>query len=499
MTQTATFSLLETTIEDIIAAYQSGELTARELVEMYLRRIEELDRAGPNINCVITVNPEALAEADRLDAIMTGSGPMGPLHGIPVLMKDQMDVKGTPTTLGSVIFKDYYPDRDSFVAEKLKQAGAILLAKVTLGELGGGDTHGTLFGSTRNPYDLERTVGGSSGGTGAGVNANFAAIGVGQEGFSSIRRPAAWNSCVGMRPTPGLVSRAGVYGGWPSRTGSLGPITRTVKDLATLLDVMVGYDPEDPMTAHGYGKAPVTYTASLDPEGLKGARIGIIRESMGNLAEPDTEDYAKVTALFDKAVEELKGAGATVIDPITIPSLNELLAKRAGESNNSFEVWMNRSANPPFASASEMRQARGYAEYATRRNGGPVRERGEGGYYEYLKARDELETIVLKVMADNKLDAIVHKSVEHQPTLIKDGINPPYTSSKGSAHLNTFLIYAASITVPAGFTEDGLPNGITFFGRPYSEPTLIKLAYAYEQATHHRVPPTTTPALPGEP
>jgi Asp-tRNA(Asn)/Glu-tRNA(Gln) amidotransferase A subunit family amidase len=369
--------------------------------------------------------------------------------------------------------------------------------------MGGGDTHGTLFGSTRNAYDLERTVGGSSGGSGVGVSCNFGAIAVGQESFSSIRRPAAWNSVVGMRPTPGLVSRGGVYAGWPSRTGSLGPLTRTVQDLATLLDVMVGYDPEDPMTAHGVGHVPATYTASLDPNGLKGVRLGILRTSMGNSAEPDSEDFAKVTALFDRAIEDLGRAGATLVDPIVIPNLNELLAKRAGEGNDgSFEVWMNRSKNPPFKSAAEMREAPGYPQYSARRGGGPVRAGGDGTSsnpaWEYAKARDELMTNILRVMADNQLDAIVHKSVEHQPTLIEQGVNPPYISSKGAAHLNTFLIYAASISVPAGFTTDGLPNGITFFGRPYSEPSLIKYAYAYEQATHNRVPPKTTPALAGE-
>ncbi|MPZ49157.1 MAG: amidase [Dehalococcoidia bacterium] len=500
MTQTKTFSLLETTIEDILAAYSARELSARELVQSYLNRIQAFDRDGPKINSVINLNDKALAEADRLDAALKASGPVGPLHGIPVLLKDQMDAEGMPTTLGSVLFKDYYPDQDAFVTAKLKQAGAIILAKVTLGELGGGDTHGTLFGSTRNPYDLERTVGGSSGGSATGVSANFGAVAVGQEAFSSIRRPSAWNSVVGMRPTPGLVSRSGVYAGWPSRTASLGPITRTVRDLATLLDSMAGYDPEDPMTAYGVGQAPPTYLAFLDAAGLRGARIGILRQSMGNAAEPDSEDFAKVTAVFDSAVGELRSAGATVIDPVEIPRLNELLAKRAGEGNDgSFEVYMSRSANPPFKSQQEMTQSPGYVSLRARRAPSPIRVGAQEAHYEYLKAREELMTNVLKVMADNQLDAIVHKSVEHQPTLIKDGVNPPFVSSKGAAHLNTFLIYAASISVPAGFTSDGLPAGITFFGRPYSEPTMLRLAYAYEQATAHRIPPNTTPKLAGEP
>src|SRR5262245_52758128 len=233
------FDVIETTIADIHAAYRSGQLTCRQLAQAYLDRIQAYDKNGPAINAIITINPDALKEAERLDTALKNTGMVGPLHGIPIIIKDQADAKGMPTTLGSVLFKDYYPDRDAFVVEKLQKAGAIILAKATLGELGGGDTHGSLFGSTRNPYDPERTAGGSSGGSGASVAANFCAVGVGQEGFASIRRPSTWNSIVGMRPTAGLVSRGGVYAGWPSIAGSLGPMSRTVTDLAKLLDVIV--------------------------------------------------------------------------------------------------------------------------------------------------------------------------------------------------------------------------------------------------------------------
>src|ERR687892_521015 len=265
----SSFSVLETTIEDVHHAYRSGQLTARKVVQMYLERIEAYDKAGPAINAIITINPKALEEADRLDAALKSSGFVGPLHGIPVVVKDQADAQGMPTTLGSLLFKDYYPDRDAFVVEKLKKAGAIILAKTTLGELGGGDTHGSLFGSTRNPYALDRTVGGSSGGSAASVSANYATVGVGQEGLASIRRPSTWNCIVGMRPTAGLVSRGGVYAGWPEIAGSLGPMARTVRDLAILLDVMVGYDPADPLTARGVGHVPESYTTSLGKNGLK--------------------------------------------------------------------------------------------------------------------------------------------------------------------------------------------------------------------------------------
>jgi amidase len=341
------FDILETSIEAIHAAYQSGELNCRQLVQMYLDRIEAYDKKGPALNAIITLNPKALDEADRLDAAFRKSGLTGPLHGIPVVVKDQADAAGMPTTLGSLVFKDYYPDRDCFVVENLKKAGAIILGKTTLGELGGGDTHGSLFGSTRNPYDLARTVGGSSGGSAACVSANFSTVAVAQEGLASIRRPSTWNSIAGMRPTAGLVSRSGVYAGWPSVNGSLGPMARSVTDLAKLLDAMAGYDPDDPVTARGVGHLPETFTKFLDKDALKGARLGILRESMGLGAEPGSEDFKLIDEVFERAVGELKRAGAVVVDPVVIPNLKELLAKRAGsltDEEESFHRYFSRSA-----------------------------------------------------------------------------------------------------------------------------------------------------------
>ena len=502
MSQAQTFHLQETTIDAVHNAYKAGQLSAHQLVELYLKRIDAYDKKGPAINSVITINPKALEEADRLDAAFKRSGLTGPLHGIPVIVKDQFDVKGMPTTLGSILFEGYYPDRDSFVAEKLRKAGAIILGKTTLGELGGGDTHGSLFGSTRNPYGLDRTVGGSSGGSGAGLAANFATIAVGEEGFASIRRPSTWNSVVGMRPTAGLVSRGGMFDGWPEVNGSLGPMARTVTDLAKLLDVMVGYDPEDPLTARGVGHVPDTYTKFLERNGLKGARVGILREPMGQASEPQSADFAKITAVFDKAVAELKAAGATVVDPITIPKLNQLLATRTirpNEMQEAFKVFVGRSAKAPFKSFDELLRAQGFAKVFPYAQDRLRRTSDDTRYYHFLRAQEELMTNVLKVMADNKLDAIVYKSVEHQPTLIKDGVNPPFLNTKGVPHLNTFLVFVPAIAVPAGFTVDNLPAGITFMGRPYEEGTILKLAYAYEQATHHRKPPQSAPVLPGEP
>jgi Asp-tRNA(Asn)/Glu-tRNA(Gln) amidotransferase A subunit family amidase len=495
---TASFSVLEATIDDIHNAYKSGQLTARQLVQNYLDRIQAYDKAGPAINAIITLNSKALEEAERLDAALKATGFVGPLHGIPVILKDQADAKGMPTTLGSVLFQNYYPDRDAFVVEKLQKAGAIILAKATLGELGGGDTHGSLFGSTRNPYALDRTAGGSSGGSAASVAANFCTVAVGQEGFASIRRPSTWNSIAGMRPTAGLVSRSGVYAGWPEIAGSLGPMARTVRDLATLLNVMVGYDPEDPLTSKGVGHVPDSYTKFLDKNGLKGARIGILRESMGYDSEPESEDFKKTTEVFDQAVAELKSAGAEIVDPVVIPKLKELVAKRAGSprgGEEAFKVYFGRSANPPFKSREEAIRSPDFAKVVRRSQDRFTRSSDEARHYEYLKAQDELLLNLLKVMADNHLDAIVHKAVEHQPTLIRDGVNPPYVDQKGAPHLNTFLVFVPTVVVPAGFTRDNLPTGITFLGRPYEDGNMIKFAYAYEQATHHRRPPASTTPL----
>ena len=492
------FNVLETTIDEIHAAYKSGRLTCRQLVQTYLDRIDSYDKKGPAINAIITLNSEALKEADRLDAAFKASGFTGPLHGIPVVVKDQADAAGMPTTLGSVLFKNYRPERDCFVVENLKKAGAIILGKTTLGELGGGDTHSSLFGSTRNPYDLERTVGGSSGGSAACVAANFSTVAVGQEGLASIRRPSTWNSIAGMRPTAGLVSRGGVYAGWPSINGSLGPMARTVTDLAKLLDVMVGYDPEDPITARGVGHAPESYTRFLDLNGLKGARLGILRESMGLGSEPDSDDFKKIDEVFNKAIGDLKAAGAVLVDPIVIPDLKALLAKRAGsftDEEESFKRYFSRSPNPPFKSRAEAAASPDFAKVVRRSQERWKRAPDINAHYEYLKARDELMTNMLKVMADHKLDAIVHKTVEHQPTLIKDGLNPPFVDQKGAPHLNTYLVFVPSIVVPAGFTRDNLPAGITFLGRPYDDAAMIKLAYAYEQATRHRKPPPATTPL----
>ena len=498
--ETGDFQLQETTITNIQAAFAAGELSAHELVALYLDRIEAYDRNGPKINSIITINPRALEEAEQLDKAFDETGVTGPLHGIPVIIKDQMDARGMPTTLGSVVLKDYFPDRDSFVIEKLKKAGAIILAKATLGELGRGDTHGSLFGSTRNPYDLARTVGGSSGGSAASVSSNFGAVAIGQEGFASIRRPAAWNGIVGMRPTAGLVSRGGVYDGWPGLNGSLGPLTRSVRDLATVLDVIVGYDSEDPITSFGVGHVPDSFTDFLDRDGLQGVRIGVMTQSMGFRSELDSTDFRLVSEVFDRAIADLGEAGATVIELPELPGLTDLLAKRAtdGRADEAWDLYFGRSESPPYESRDGMMQSPDFAKVHRSLYAG-VAPSGPEPYGEYLRAREELMFKLMKMMADCQVEAIVHKTVEHQPTLISEGLGPPYYDMRGTTHINTFLVHVPSISVPAGFTSDGLPVGTTLLGRPFSDGIMIKMAYAYEQATRHRRPPSVTPLLPGEP
>src|SRR6058998_970414 len=499
----AKFQVVEATIDDIHAAMRAGKLTAHELVQAYFERIIAFDKKGPALNCIISLNPRALEEADRLDGSYKRLGMVGPLHGIPVLVKDEIDTAGMPTTLGTLVFKDYRPVRDAFPIEQIKKSGAIILGKTTLSEYAAGDTYVSMFGASRNPYDLERTVGGSSGGSGCALAANFSTVAIGEETLASIRRPGGWNGVVALRPTPGLVSRSGMWDGYPSPTAQMGPMARTIKDLTLLLDAMAGYDPEDPVTAIGIGQTPASYSRALDRNALKGARIGVLRESIGLNSEPGSEDFRKVDAVFHKNIDELKAAGANVVDPIVIPNLKPLMAKRATHptmADESLRLYLARNPTSPFKTREDIARSPELSKSIPPSKADqwrtPLAKTDMAAWGAYLDARQELTIAIAKVLADNRLDAIVHKTVEHQPTYIKDGINPPYVNNKGIPALNTFLVFAATMTVPSGFTSDNLPAGITFLGPAYSEPTLLKLAYAYEQATHHRMPPKTAPALP---
>jgi Asp-tRNA(Asn)/Glu-tRNA(Gln) amidotransferase A subunit family amidase len=298
-----------------------------------------------------------------------------------------------------------------------------------------------------------------------------------------------------MRPTMGLVSRSGVFGGWPTTNGSLGPMARTVTDLAKLLDGMVGYDPDDPVTGRGLGHIADSYSGALDRGALKGARLGILRESIGFAAEPDTEDFRKVSEVFDRAVADLRQAGAEIVDPLVIPDVKALIAKRARsveDDDAMFELFF-KGGKAPFATRAAAMASPLFKNVAHSAHKRWTNTNSPEQQLAYLRARDRLMTNMLKVMADHRLDAIVHKAVEHQPTLIKDGVNPPFVDQKGAPHINTFLMYVPSVVVPAGFTRDNLPAGITFLGRPYSDAKMVQLAYAYEQASRHRRAPASTP------
>src|SRR5437867_1508752 len=392
----AKFQVLEATIDDIHAAMGSGKLTARQLVQAYFERIVAFDKQGPALNCIINLNPQALEEADKLDAAFKRSGKVGPLHGIPVLVKDEIDTAGMPTTLGTVVFKDYRPARDAFAVDRLRKAGAIILGKTTLSEYAAGDTYGSMFGVSRNPYDLERTVGGSSGGSGCAITANFSSVAIGEETLASIRRPGAWNDVVSLRPTPGLVSRSGMWDGYPSPTAQMGPMARTVREVAQMLDAMVGYDPEDPVTALGIGQSPASYVRSLDRSGLKGARIGVLRESIGLNSEPDSEDFKKVDAVFQKSLGELRAAGATVIDPIVIPNLKALLAKRATNSTIADEAlrsYLARNPNSPFKTREDIARSpelsKSFPASKATQWTNPLQKTDLARWGEYLQARED--------------------------------------------------------------------------------------------------------------
>ena len=508
--RTSHFDVMEATITEIHAAMLGGRLTAHELVKEYLDRIAAFDKKGPDINCVVTLNPNALGDADKLDSELKATHKLsGSLHGIPVLIKDEIDAAGMPTTLGSVVFKDYRPTRDASTVAALRREGAIILGKASLSEFLGGDTYGSglaergePFGVTRNPYDTRRTVGGSSGGSAACLAANFATLSIGEETVASLRRPGAWNDVVALRPTAGLISRAGMYDGWPDEVAEIGPLARTVADLARLMDVLVGYDPEDPQTALGVGHKPDSYVAGLIPSALKGVRIGVLRTDLSLSSDPTSEDYRQIVAGFDVSIRELKTAGAVVVDPIVIPNLMELLGKRAtlpSMAEAGLEAWLARNPNSPFHTRNDIVKSpdlnrafppRNYELFAL-----PQQPDDTKKYGEYLIARRQLLINILKVMADNRLDAIVYRTIEHSPPLTSEGTRPPYPYSKGVPTLNTFLVYVPAITVPSGFTRDNLPTGITFMGRPFDDAKIIQFAFTYEQATHHRIPPAFTPPL----
>ena len=490
--------LEEANIADIQAAMESG-LTCRQLTSVYLKRIEAYDKKGPAINSIILVNPKALDLAEELDVKFKKTGLTGSLHCIPIILKDNFDTKDMPTTGGSMTLQGLIAPNDAFITQKLEAAGAIILAKANLHEFAvWGETVSSLGGQTRNPYDLSRTPGGSSGGTGAAIAANFGAVGMGSDTINSIRSPASAASLVGLRPTMGLVSRDGVIP-YSLTQDMAGPITRTVADAARVLNVIAGYDPADPITAWSVGYVPKSYTSSLKPNSLKGARIGVLKNFFGNGPE-----HTAVNTVVNVAIEEMKKQGAVIV-PVTISDLDS--SKLV--SNVSVHLYeLKRELKAYLASRGPSMPVNTLEEIIASGKTHPSLEKPlkqaqalsveDPEYKARLLARLELQQTIVKTMADQKLDALVYP---HQQRLV---VPIGETQVERNGVLGSITGFPA-ITIPAGFSPRsesapiGVPVGIEFLGRPWSEPTLLKLAYSLEQATKYRRPPVSTPPLSSTP
>jgi amidase len=495
------FHLVEATIDSIHEAMRSGEITARQLTQWYLDRIAAYDQQGPALNSVQTVNPRALDEADRLDAQFRASGPTGPLHGIPVAVKDQVETEDMPTTYGNALFRGFVSERDATVVKNLKAAGAIIVAKTTMGEFAQGWA-GTAFGACRNAYDPTRDPSGSSSGSGVAVAANFAVVSVGEDTLGSVRGPAARGSLVGLRPTLPLVSRFGMMPATPTRD-TLGPMARTVRDAALLLDVLAGYDPNDPVTAANVGHVPETYISALQADALRGKRLGVIREPMANDTKPDADDYKRVRTVIDSALHELAGTGMEIVDPIVIPGLLDLLERTGGgfETEPAMNGYLAAFPDAPVKTLQELLISPDVLPSRKVRLMESVgRTTDDPGFLQHLHVREELRQATYKAMADHGLDALVYATLDHEPAIIPDDFMTARSlSNLGNNRRLSPMIGFPALSVPAGFTSIGLPVGIEFLGRPFSEGLLFSIVFGFEQATRHRRPPETTPPLPGEP
>jgi Asp-tRNA(Asn)/Glu-tRNA(Gln) amidotransferase A subunit family amidase len=525
------FEVMEATIADVHGALSSGRLTCHELVQAYLDRIAAYDKQGPSLNAIQTLNPRALAEADSLDAALKASrGKVtAPLFCVPVLLKDQVETRDMPTSYGSALFKTFTPKRDATVVEKLHKAGAIILAKTTMGEFASRYLS-SAAGVLHNAYDPTRHPSGSSGGSGASVAANMGLVGIGEDTYGSVRGPAAVSSLVGLRPTVPLVSRFGMLPANPTQD-TMGPMTRTVTDAAKLLDVMAGYDPKDPITAYDVGQVPATYTSALKANALKGVRIGVLRINRDSIAAAaaaaarndtsaasktdsarsrrdsiarrdsvDKLEMAKVTPLFERAIADLRAQGAVVVDSLRVPTVPGRRVSNDFETEEATDKYLAQHPNAPYKTLKDIllagevtpSRARSLMAYINRTP-------NDADYGAVMRNRDALRVAVLKLMADNKLDALVYATYDAPPAIVPGDVltNARSVDNYGrgdNRSLSPDLAWPA-ITVPMGFTAEGLPAGLELLGRPFTEAQLLGYAYAYEQATRHRRPPTTTPPL----
>jgi Asp-tRNA(Asn)/Glu-tRNA(Gln) amidotransferase A subunit family amidase len=484
----ASFDPFDKSVRDLQRAMTAGHVSSAQLVRFYLDRIVAYDQMGPSVNAVLYVNPNAAAEAQALDVERARRGPRGPLHGIPVLLKDNFDTKDMPTTGGALALSGLVPKEDAFQVRRLRDAGAVMLGKVNLHELALGlTTVSSLGGQTLDPYDLTRAPGGSSGGSAVAAVANFAAFTLGTDTSGSIRIPSSHNNVVGLRPSLGLSSRAGIIPfGHTQDTG--GPIARTVADIAIILDATVGFDPADPVTATSKGKIPRTYTASLKRKGLDGARVGMLTEFFGSAPEDQ-----EVGAVVRRAIDEMQAHGATAVD-VAVPDLAaQLTASNLLTQELKFYLGAYlRTSSASVASVEELlasglhlRQLQGILDIA---NAVPDDYLSGDEYKRRLAARVALGQAVTTMMDEHRLAAVVYPTTRRVAPVVggnQIGSNAALAAQTGFP----------AITVPAGFTPGGFPVGIELLGRPFGEPTLIALAYSFEQSTHHRRPPSSTPPL----
>jgi amidase len=495
------FYLMETSIADIHKAMQAGTLTCHDLVQQYLDRIRAYDQQGPALKSMLHVNSQSLQQADAMDQEFKRTHKLKPLGCIPIVLKDNFDTADMPTTAGSLTLNGAQPDKDAFAVKRLREAGTLILGKANMSEFAtGGISASSLGGQVKNPYDLTRTPGGSSGGTGAAVAANFAAVGTGSDTGGSIRSPASATSLVGLRPTRGLISRDGIVP-VSFTQDTIGPMTRNVADATTVLDAMVGYDPDDPVTALSVGNVPKTYTAFLQ-NGLKGARLGVLTNAFGRGPE-----YDEVNKVMAKAIDALKEQGAVIV-PVEDPVLDiDTLTANFRMNEPEFKAALNRylqqqGSRVPVHSLAEI-IASGQYYKPTLEKFFLITQAYEDGpnspdYKDRRMKMDEIKIEVANLLAKNQLDALVYP---HQKCLV---LPIGATFQKDRNGVIAALTGFPAIEVPAGFstpTPDapiGVPVGMEFLGRAWAEPELIKLAFGFEQATHLRKPPVSTPALPAQ-
>ena len=494
----ATFDLATATIADIDDALGAGTLTSEQLTQLYLARIAAYDRAGPELNAVITLNPQALAQARALDIERKAGHVRSPLHGIPFVVKDVFDVAGLPTTGGTAELSKSIPARNAFIIERLTAAGAIVIAKVNLSDwfsdTGPGST--TMIGQTLSPYNLSRYVGGSSGGTGAAVAAWFAAFGLGSDTAGSVPHPSSHNALVGLTATQGLISRRGQISTSLSQERP-GIMTRNVYDAAVILDAIAGFDGEDLATTASLGHVPqMSYALTLNVDTLKGARIGILREIFSSGPE-----HAETLAGAEAALREFAKAGATMVDPART-TLADLNAEIGRAKVSDFERGMSHdvyfAALPPAAPvhslADLIRLAGPRLKPETLAAAKSQSLDRNPGYVAALAQREKVRNAIIELLDRERLDAVIFPFKTFAiPTL---GADWSKTHSNNPLHAYTGL---PALIVPAGFTKsDGMPFGMMLVGRPWSEAKLLSLGYGFEQATHHRRPPPLTPPLRGE-